>query len=256
RRVHVGVYDHRAATLPGTLTHHRPEIGGTVEPVRPWKHPPPGRDQAVSAERPLRRRAATMPRPARVRMRRRNPCTLARRRLFGWKVRLPLAMVGSSHEVGTVAGTRSSSRRRRTTDGGTTTRRTPLGRATDCSRLRSLAAARQTVSSHSPRAHHFTHQGDTRTAVMLDLRPPPVLEGCPVVHRVVTVVHHRAPKRDEHEPSTHTTATNPRRSSPRSREEVCSLTAVDNHVDIPVDPGAGLWIECGSRTTVRRTRSE
>ena len=36
----------------------------------------------------MRRRAATMARPARVRMRRRKPCVLARRRLFGWKVRL------------------------------------------------------------------------------------------------------------------------------------------------------------------------
>jgi hypothetical protein len=38
----------------------------------------------------LRRRAATMARPARVRIRNRNPWVLARRRLFGWNVRLPL----------------------------------------------------------------------------------------------------------------------------------------------------------------------
>src|SRR3954466_8985749 len=44
--------------------------------------------QAESSERPLARRAARIARPARVRMRRRKPCTLARRRLFGWKVRL------------------------------------------------------------------------------------------------------------------------------------------------------------------------
>ena len=44
--------------------------------------------QAESSERPLRRRAARMARPARVRMRRRKPWVLARRRLFGWKVRL------------------------------------------------------------------------------------------------------------------------------------------------------------------------
>jgi hypothetical protein len=31
-----------------------------------------------------------MARPARVRMRNRNPWVLARRRLFGWNVRLPL----------------------------------------------------------------------------------------------------------------------------------------------------------------------
>jgi hypothetical protein len=47
--------------------------------------------QAVNDRRPLRRRLDTIARPARVRIRRRNPCTRARRRLFGWKVRLPLA---------------------------------------------------------------------------------------------------------------------------------------------------------------------
>jgi hypothetical protein len=37
-----------------------------------------------------------MERPARVRIRKRKPCTRARRRLFGWKVRLPLATAFSS----------------------------------------------------------------------------------------------------------------------------------------------------------------
>lgn len=50
-------------------------------------------NQAVSDARPLPRRADTIARPARVRMRRRKPCTRARRRLFGWNVRLPLATV-------------------------------------------------------------------------------------------------------------------------------------------------------------------
>lgn len=45
--------------------------------------------------RPLRRRAETMARPARVRIRRRKPWTRARRRLFGWNVRLPLATVNT-----------------------------------------------------------------------------------------------------------------------------------------------------------------
>lgn len=53
-------------------------------------------DQADSARRPLRRRLDTIERPARVRMRNRKPCTRARRRLFGWKVRLPLATTFSS----------------------------------------------------------------------------------------------------------------------------------------------------------------
>jgi hypothetical protein len=46
-----------------------------------------GRFQADSRARPLRRRAPMMARPARVRMRNRKPWVLARRRLFGWKVR-------------------------------------------------------------------------------------------------------------------------------------------------------------------------
>lgn len=53
-------------------------------------------DQAESARRPLRRRPDTIARPARVRIRKRKPCTRARRRLFGWKVRLPLATTFSS----------------------------------------------------------------------------------------------------------------------------------------------------------------
>lgn len=44
--------------------------------------------QAASRSRPLRRRLPRMERPARVRIRRRNPWVLCRRRLFGWKVRL------------------------------------------------------------------------------------------------------------------------------------------------------------------------
>ena len=46
------------------------------------------RFQAESLARPLRRRAATMARPARVRIRRRKPCVRLRRRLLGWNVRL------------------------------------------------------------------------------------------------------------------------------------------------------------------------
>jgi len=56
-------------------------------------------DQADSSERPLRRRAARMARPARVRLRNRKPCVLARRRLFGWKVRL--LTVVSPRRIGT-----------------------------------------------------------------------------------------------------------------------------------------------------------
>lgn len=61
---------------------------------------PIAEDQAERARRPLRRRLATIPRPARVRIRNRKPCTRARRRLFGWKVRLPLATAFSSLYLG------------------------------------------------------------------------------------------------------------------------------------------------------------
>lgn len=50
----------------------------------PWPAPA----QTARFSRPLRRRAARTARPARVRIRSRKPWTLARRRLFGWNVRL------------------------------------------------------------------------------------------------------------------------------------------------------------------------
>lgn len=53
----------------------------------------------MRARRPLRRRLATIARPARVRIRNRKPCTRARRRLFGWKVRLPFATTLSSSRL-------------------------------------------------------------------------------------------------------------------------------------------------------------
>ena len=54
------------------------------------------RNQTASWSRPLRRRAARTARPARVRIRSRKPCTFARRRLFGWNVRLLTGTPGSS----------------------------------------------------------------------------------------------------------------------------------------------------------------
>jgi hypothetical protein len=76
------------------MTHHarpaRTDSGphGQRE-LRATAHPELGRqDQALSRSRPLCLRAARTARPARVRMRSRKPCVLARRRLFGWNVRL------------------------------------------------------------------------------------------------------------------------------------------------------------------------
>jgi hypothetical protein len=61
---------------------------------------PPGAHRLDQPEtlrrlRPFRRRAARIARPARVRIRRRKPWVFARRRVFGWYVRFPLAIVRS-----------------------------------------------------------------------------------------------------------------------------------------------------------------
>ena len=55
---------------------------------RAWAGSTGGAGQADRRLRPLARRAERIARPARVRIRRRKPWVLARRRLFGWKVRL------------------------------------------------------------------------------------------------------------------------------------------------------------------------
>lgn len=68
----------RAGTGRGSELGWPPQACGRRE----HESPCPG-GQADSRSRPLRRRAAMMARPARVRIRRRNPWVLARRRLFG-----------------------------------------------------------------------------------------------------------------------------------------------------------------------------
>jgi hypothetical protein len=82
---------------PSTPAHGRAKVVGSDNPVRPLEHE--GTTQswrdgcyADSSVRPLRRRAARIERPARVRIRRRNPWTFARRRLFGWNVLLLIAV--------------------------------------------------------------------------------------------------------------------------------------------------------------------
>jgi hypothetical protein len=59
----------------------------TPAPARPRRRRASA-GQTLTRARPLRRRAARIARPARVRMRSRNPCVFARWRLFGWNVRL------------------------------------------------------------------------------------------------------------------------------------------------------------------------
>ncbi len=95
----------RSQERPAPGTHARPGFGDRRAPqaarcvespptdasARTWAtraDPRAGGRQADSLARPLRRRAARMARPERVRIRRRNPWTRLRRRLLGWNVRL------------------------------------------------------------------------------------------------------------------------------------------------------------------------
>jgi hypothetical protein len=99
RPAHHKSYPGRLLPVPNVLAdqqvayHQGPARAGSgahgQRELRAAAHPGLGRqDQALSWSRPLRLRAARMARPARVRMRSRKPCVLARRRLFGWNVRL------------------------------------------------------------------------------------------------------------------------------------------------------------------------
>ena len=74
----------RAPGAAATRAQRCGELAAAPQPGRGREHA----GQAESRERPLARRPARMARPARVRIRRRNPWVFARRRLFGWKVRL------------------------------------------------------------------------------------------------------------------------------------------------------------------------
>jgi hypothetical protein len=87
------VHNNIGLNRPDTSLDRGTELGRTSHAVLHRQHcsRQSESDQAVSARRPLRRRPETIARPARVRIRNRKPCTRARRRLFGWKVRLPLA---------------------------------------------------------------------------------------------------------------------------------------------------------------------
>ena len=89
------VAHHQGPTRSASGAHGQREL-------RAAAHPGLGRqDQALSWSRPLRLRAARMARPARVRMRSRKPCVFARRRLFGWNVRLLTGTPGKGSDEGT-----------------------------------------------------------------------------------------------------------------------------------------------------------
>lgn len=90
------VHDQCGCHGPLTRPDGPPEIFRIGKPVNFGQHGAtllrgwtPGEPSAyaVRRERPLDRRLAIIDRPARVRIRARNPCLRARRRLLGWKVR-------------------------------------------------------------------------------------------------------------------------------------------------------------------------
>jgi hypothetical protein len=87
------VHDERVGAGTPTGAGDAPQVTTTGESMRRRKHGSGSRasrveDQTARLLRPLRRREDRIERPARVRMRSRKPCTLWRRRLFGWYVRL------------------------------------------------------------------------------------------------------------------------------------------------------------------------
>jgi hypothetical protein len=86
---------HAGPARSGPGAHSQGELRAAAHPGLGWQ------DQALSRSRPLRLRAARTARPARVRMRSRKPCVFARRRLFGWNVRLLTGTPGKGSDAGT-----------------------------------------------------------------------------------------------------------------------------------------------------------
>jgi hypothetical protein len=76
---------------PSATAQNGREVTAGPEPASPWQHEERRLTQAASRLRPLRRRPARIARPARVRIRSRNPWVFARRRLLGWNVRFVTA---------------------------------------------------------------------------------------------------------------------------------------------------------------------
>src|SRR5690606_17599169 len=113
-------------------------------------------DYAESSVRPLRRRAARMARPARVRIRRRKPCFLARRRLFGWKVRLLMVIspgpgvCGDRERTGSAIGCRQPVKNRASTGNGQTVVHNSRPLSTSAERELSTGGYPQLRWSHLP----------------------------------------------------------------------------------------------------------
>jgi len=94
---------------PAAASYGGGEILTPPHPGRCGKHSdlpglgPEKAGQTLIRARPLRRRADRIARPALVRMRSLKPCVLARRRLFGWNVRLLTGTPGTDLGLGPAA---------------------------------------------------------------------------------------------------------------------------------------------------------
>ena len=89
---HQIVHDDILATCFAPAFQHGDEITMALKPLHlDYACGTDRNDQAERVLRPLARRRLITARPERVRMRRRKPCFMWRRRLFGWNVRLPFA---------------------------------------------------------------------------------------------------------------------------------------------------------------------
>jgi hypothetical protein len=83
------VHDEQGFAGTASAFHRGCEVLAPPQPILGGQHSmTPVADQADRRVRPLPRRVARIARPARVRIRSRKPWVFARRRLFGWKVRL------------------------------------------------------------------------------------------------------------------------------------------------------------------------
>jgi hypothetical protein len=83
------MYDNAAASGAPTSVHRGGELVTASQTRSGGQHQSTSAmTQADRRPRPLARRAERIARPARVRIRSRKPWVFARRRLFGWKVRL------------------------------------------------------------------------------------------------------------------------------------------------------------------------
>jgi hypothetical protein len=83
-RLRKEIDDEVATASTPTGTDGAGKLAGAAQAMRGGQHGRAADCQAESRARPLARRVERMLRPARVRMRNRKPCVLARRRLFGW----------------------------------------------------------------------------------------------------------------------------------------------------------------------------